>query len=120
METGFLALQYAIQHAFLVKVHQALYDKTNTQLDSIADPKQKMKILGGLSMDPTNKVFPEITFKTFFTPNYFDDYIRHLASVLVCFLLCFSYIGLSYFIVRQLVIENNSKIKVKLYLKLLK
>jgi len=119
VESGFIGLQLAIQKAFLEIAHERLLVQSTAriqeELQQTTDPAEMMRIMKKFDehpIVPTDPALPTIEFKLLFTPNYFDKSVRQLISVTICFILCFSYTGLSYFIVRQFVIEGQSGIKV--------
>ncbi len=57
--------------------------------------------------------FPQLIFKLIYTPNFYDKTVRTLISVVMCMTITVSYMFLSFFIVRQLVVETQSGIKVR-------
>jgi hypothetical protein len=57
-------------------------------------------------------MYPALMFRLIYTPNFYDETVRELIAVIICTTICISYMFVSFFIVRQIVTETQSGIKV--------
>ncbi|XP_035716109.1 ATP-binding cassette sub-family A member 9-like [Folsomia candida] len=97
IETGFIGLQYAIQYSYFQHLHQKIHSNKTVNLKSPTI----------LTIDDA----PVVKLHMFYFPNFYNVDVRTLITFVVCFCLVIAYLFTSFFILRQLVQENQSGIK---------
>jgi hypothetical protein len=105
IENGFIGLQYAIQYSYFKHLFEKVQAIHTSQNDS-ALLNQTMQHLSDL---------PDLKLRQFYWPNFYNNQIRSMIAFITCFSLVIAYLFTSFFIVRQLVSENQAGIKVHQY-----
>lgn len=134
IETGFIGLQYAIQYSYFQHLHQKIHSNKTVNLVStkivitimrhtyvdtlydyirMCDPQLCYSIFQKSPTILTIDDAPVVKLHMFYFPNFYNVDVRTLITFVVCFCLVIAYLFTSFFILRQLVQENQSGIKVK-------
>ncbi|CAG7834142.1 unnamed protein product [Allacma fusca] len=126
VELGFFGLQYAIEEAYLEIVDDAIREQL---LDVANDSKRDLLGQGvkdgwSIVMDPNYlfidkyhmEAWPLRIFKMYHYPNFINSNLKELIVSVVAYTMLLSYAFLTFFIVKQIVTENDSEIKTLLKL----